>query len=186
MSVDPHQDPGWKPALEYAMPGAARGPQSAGAITVFRGLFLALVGAPLVMLFVMALVFEEVGAPDPPLAGVVVAIGLAGIAAASWTRRRPLEGNDEAEVTASYRTLFLLGFALAETPLLVSFVLAFVTDELWPFLMALPLYYLAMALVAPSRSNLDKRDEQLRGRGSTISLRRALNEPISGGPQMGV
>lgn len=186
ISVDPHQDPGWGPAFKYALPGAARRAQGAAGVTVLRGLFLALAGAPLTMLFVMAFIFEEVGSPDPPLAAVVVAVGVAGVVAASWTRRRPLEGSSEKEIAATYRTLFFLGFALAEAPLLVNFVLTFVVDELWPFLMALPLYFVAMASIAPSRSNLDKRDEQLRGRGSTVSLRRALNEPIAWPPRTGL
>ncbi|MDQ4125708.1 MAG: hypothetical protein M3134_08935 [Actinomycetota bacterium] len=185
MSIDPHPDPGWAPALKYALPGAARPAEGVGAITVLRGLFIALAGAPLTMLFVMAFIFEEVGSPDLPLAAVVVAVGLGGVVAASWTRSRPLEGNDEAEVAGSYRTLFFLGFALAEAALLVSFVLAFVADGLWPFVMALPLYLLAMALIAPSRSNLDKREAQLRGGGSTISLRGALTKPIVGLPRPG-
>lgn len=57
--------------------------------------------------------------------------------------------------------------------------MSYLQDGLWPYLTALPLYTLGMVLIAPSRRNLDKREEQLRSRGSTISLRRALNEPVS-------
>ncbi|HEX2296341.1 MAG TPA: hypothetical protein VHN37_13660 [Actinomycetota bacterium] len=183
--VDPHQDPGWLPALKLVLPAAARRAGGVDGVTTIRTLFLALTGAAFMILFVMTYVFEDVGSPDPFLAAVVVALGLAGMAGAAWTRRRPLEGNDESEVAGAYRTLFFLGFALVEVPLLLGFTLSYVQGELWPYLTELPLFVAGMTLIAPGRHNLDKRDEELRARGSVISLRHALNAPISRVPGPG-
>jgi hypothetical protein len=182
MSVDPHQDPGWlfalKRALPRARPGASTPAQGADALSTFRALFLSLAAAPLLILVVMSFNFDVVGSPDPLLGAVVVAAGLAGAGVAAWTRAHPLEGSSATELAGSYRTLFFLGFGVNEIPLLLGFVL-YLEHELWPYLAVLPLYLLGMILIAPGRRNIDKRDEQLRLRGSTISLREALNEPNS-------
>lgn len=68
-----------------------------------------------------------------------------------------------------------------EAGLLVSFVLTFVWDRLWPFLIGLSIYLIGMiAFVAPSRRNLDRRQEQLQRQGSMLSIREALRSPAPG------
>lgn len=181
MSVDPHQDPGWLPAFKRALPGAASGgPEGVGGLLLIRALFITLTLAAFMILFVLTFIIEDIGSPDPLLAGVVVAVSLAGVAGGLWTRGRPLEGSDASEVAGAYRTLFFVGFAVNEVALVCGFVLSFLQEELWPYLTALSLFTVGMLLIAPGRRNLDKRDEQLRARGSAISLRAALNEPVTG------
>lgn len=180
MSSDRDGDPGWAPAVRLLLP-FGRAPGSINGLITIRVLFLTLLNAALVMLFVMAFVVDGgVGSPDPPLVAVIVGLGLAGVAGAVLVRNRPLDGSDDSELAAAYRTSFFVGFVANEVPLLIALLLSFQKDALWPYPTGLPLYVVGMALIAPGRANLDKREEQLRQRGSTASLRRILNEPPPG------
>jgi hypothetical protein len=155
--MQPYDDPGWAPALKHLLPGLGGRAGAASGLVLFRVLFLTLLSAAFMILFVMTFVEDEVGSPDPPVAAVVVVIGMAGAGVAARMSRRPLEGHDASEVVAAYRTTFFMGFALNEIPLLVAFALCFVEDALWPYLIALPLYSVGMAAIAPGRRNLDRR-----------------------------
>jgi hypothetical protein len=103
-----------------------------------------------------------------------VIAGLAGVAGAAWTRARELDVRNASHLALTYRTSFFVGFALVKAPLVMSFVLCFITQRSWPYLMALPLYLLGMALIAPSRHNLERKQEWIYQRGSNLSLARAL------------
>ena len=169
-SVNPGSDPGWRPAVRLF----GRGPRPTDGLLVLRMLFVALVKAALLIGVVLAFLGLPLGEPEAvPLAGVI-ALGLAGIAAATWTARRPLTGTDEAAVAGAYRTSFFLGFALNEMPLLAAFVISFLLEEMWAYFLALPLYLVGMWRIAPSRGNLERRQEDLHRQGSPVSLSAAL------------
>jgi hypothetical protein len=177
--LQPYSDPGWGPAFGRMLPGLGGRTEATSGLILMRALFLTLLTAAYLILFVTAFVLERVGSPDPLLAAVVVVLGLVGAGAAKTTSNRPLAGKDASDVAAAYRTGFFLGFALNQIPLLIAFALCFVEDALWPYLVALPLFSIGMAVIAPSRRNLDKREDQLRRYGSTVSLRNALDQPPS-------
>lgn len=82
---------------------------------------------------------------------------------------------DARSLAESYRSNLLLGIALNQAPLLLSFLLCFITDELWPYLLDLPFYLIGMALIAPGRRNLNRRQKQISAQGSALSLGRALS-----------
>lgn len=177
MASQPYEDPGWRPAFKQLVVGHfswRKATEGDGVLTI-RALFLWLLMAPLLILYVMTLIDGPVGAPDVALGSVAVALGFAGIAAAYWTANRKLETRSAAALAESYRKLFFLGFALNEIPLLVSFALCFVENGLWPYLIALPFFLIGMALIAPSRRNFERRQAQIHAQGSVLSLGRALS-----------
>jgi hypothetical protein len=144
-------------------------------VVATRLVFLSLLLSALLILYVLTFVIERVGAPDAALASMVVFLGIGGIAAAAWTANRKLDIANASALAQSYRANFFLGFALNQAPLLISFVLCFMREELWPYLVDLPLYLIGMMLIAPSRRNLERRQEQIHRHGSTLSLGRALS-----------
>ncbi len=177
MVSQPYEDPGWLRAFKTRRTGGLSGTKGADVdgVVIMRVLFLSLTLAALLILFVLTFIFEEVGVPDPALGSVVVGLGVAGVAAAAWSANRKLDTSTASALAESYRSNFFLGFALNEAPLLTSFVFCFIQDELWPYLVALPLYLVGMALIAPGRRNLERRQEQVHRQGSTLSLGRALS-----------
>jgi hypothetical protein len=41
----------------------------------------------------------------------------------------------------------------------VGFAFSFIRQELWPYLIVLPLYLIAMVTIAPSKRNIERRQE---------------------------
>jgi hypothetical protein len=176
-SNQPYEDPGWLPALKGF--GAAFFRRSPGGVkdgvTIARVLFLSLLLSAFLILFVLSFAIERVGDPETPAWLAVASLGLVGAAAAAWTSKRPLDVGSSSTLAASYRTNFFLGFASSEAPLLMSFVVCFVLDERWPYLVALPFFALGMAVIGPTRLNLERRQQQIERQGSDLSIGRALS-----------
>lgn len=177
MSFQPYDDPGWFAAFKRPKPDPASG------LVTIRALFLSLAIAPFLILYILTNIYETVGSPEPLVAGVLAAAGSAGLVVVSRARNRPLAGSTAADVAGAYRTSFFVGFVGSEAPVLAGLVVSFLTEELWPYLMMLPFFVVGMALTAPSRRNLARRDEQLQRGGSPISLRAALNDPVPRQPK---
>ena len=132
--------------------------------------------AGLLILFVLYYIDPGVGRIDFPLAFVVVGAGVVGIGAAHWTTRRPLDTATDTSLALSYRTSFFIGFALAEAPLMISFVLCFITKDLWPYVIELPLWLIGMSLIAPTNRNLGRRQQEVQAQGSSLSLVESLRK----------
>jgi hypothetical protein len=84
-----------------------------------------------------------------------------------------------ASAAGGRRTSFFLSFALAEAGLLITFVLSFLVGGVWPYLIGLAAFLLAMALLAPTDRNLARRQEELMHAGSTVDLKDALRTSTS-------
>jgi hypothetical protein len=151
-----YEDPGWLLSFRRLHPGP-RGGAVLDGLVLLRMVFLALLLAALMILFILGFIIPATGTPDLGLSVAVVIAGLAGVAGAAWTRARELDVRNASHLALTYRTSFFVGFALVEAPLVMSFVLCFITQRSWPYLMALPLYLLGMALIAPSRHDLERK-----------------------------
>ena len=170
---DAYEDPGWT----RAMPGPFMPwrKQTDGLLTL-RGIYSSLFYAGFLILYVLSAIDPGMGRVSYPLAAGVVFMGLAGIAAAHWSTRRPLNTGSSRHLAASYRESFFLGFALNEAPLMMSFVLVFIRDEMWPYLLALPFWVIGMVVLAPGKANLRRRQQQIMAQGSMLQLVPALRE----------
>jgi hypothetical protein len=173
----PYEDPGWLPALKRIGVGRIR-PSPKGqpnGVIITRVLFVSLLLFAFVILFVLSFIVERVGEPEGIALVAVVGLGLGGIAAAVWAAKRPLDVGSSTSLAKSYRENFFLGFALNEVPLFLSFAMCMIREEQWPYLLCFPFFALGMAVIAPSRRNLERRQQQIQHQGSSLSLGRALS-----------
>jgi FtsH-binding integral membrane protein len=176
----PYEDPGWLPVLRRVGRRIVRRPREdeLDGVMILRLVFLTMLLAPLLILLLLTLVVDGVGEPSPALSLLVLVLGLAGLAGAYWTANHKLDVGSAHGLAESYRKTFFLGFSLNEMPLLVSFVFALTREELWPYLVGLALFFVGMALIAPSRRNLERRQQTVQSQGSTLSLRHALSDGL--------
>jgi hypothetical protein len=181
--VADYQDPGWGPTLRrwpllllplptITFPVLLRRGGIDG-VTALRMLWLSFVMALPLFLLVLAFIEPTIGRPTGPELLILTVLLLASLAGVWWARSRPLDGSAAA---GSYRSQFFLGAAFAEAGALYGFVGVFVLGALWPYLIGLPAGLLGLALIAPSRRDIERRQHELTARGSTISLGQALFE----------
>jgi hypothetical protein len=128
------------------------------------------------LFFMILAILDE---PSSPAARwfpiLVVAIGLL-----SWTlivvwRRRPLNATSPSTVSAGFQRIAMVGYALAETPVLLGFIGFFVTGELWVYLIGVPFGLVGFRLAGPTAANLRRWQGQLRSGGLSIRLVETLS-----------
>lgn len=169
--MDPqhYQDPGWLGTITVVGRGA-------NGVTRLRQVFLFVcLGAPGLIAFLLPYLIEDMGYTDLAIAGGLLTYGLVGVVGARWATNRPLGTTDEGGLAGSYATNFFVGFVLSEAPLLVGFVFCFVRQERWPYYLCLPLYLVGLAIIAPTRGNLERRQRDVHAQGSDLSLGAALS-----------
>ncbi|MGH2724531.1 MAG: hypothetical protein ACRDI0_09775 [Actinomycetota bacterium] len=190
-----YDDPGWGPALRRtpllvlipflhlraAKLGAKRGLDG---LTVLRMLFLYFVSALLLFLVVLAFIAEPFGGDVPPW--MLLAFGavlLLSVGGALWARARPLDASGQEALAASYRTTFFVGLAFGESAALYGFVAVFLVGGLLPYLAGLAVSVIGFAIIAPTRSNIERRQAEIAAGGSSLSLAAALmRQPTASGP----
>jgi FtsH-binding integral membrane protein len=179
----PYDDPGWLPLLRRVGQRVARRPREdeLNGVMILRLLFLTMLLTPLLILLLLTLVVDGVGEPSPALGLLMLVLGLAGLAGAFWTANHKLDVGSAQGLAVSYRKNFFLGFSLTEMPLLVSFVFALTRSELWPYLAGLALFFVGMTVIAPSRRNLERRQQTVQSQGSTLPLSHALSDSLGPG-----
>ena len=173
------EDRGWGPVVKrFLLSGltlglyARRTHGSTDGLTMIRLLFLSVMLAG-ILVGVVLLFIVEVGSPGTFELFPII-LGAAGVAAVVWSRGRPLHAQNERELARSYNSNFFRSFALAEAPLMISVGLALWRQELWPYLVCLPFFFIAMALVAPGPRNLEAQQRGLQSAGASLSLTHAL------------
>jgi hypothetical protein len=106
---------------------------------------------------------------------------VAGVAASllgvGWARGRPLSGTTTRAPFVSYNKRSFIGFAFAELPTLLGFVIALATSRLWPCLVGLAASLAEFAMLAPTRLSIDRDEERLLAAGSPVSLWDAVTRP---------
>jgi hypothetical protein len=116
--------------------------------------------------------FEPAWTLWPLVAGV--AASLLGV---GWARGRLLSGTTARALFVSYNRRFFIGFAFAELPTLLGFVVAFVTSRLWPCVVGLAVSLVGFAMMAPTARNIHRDEERVQAVGSPVSLWDALTLP---------
>jgi hypothetical protein len=177
------QDPGWRPALSRGLIGsiplvgilvrnrASRG--AADGLTGLRIVFTSIIGAQ-VILVVLLLLIVEGGGDAGRFPWLLLTYGVVSLAVIGYARRRPLRTSSNGSLVGSYRATMFLGMGLAEASTLLGIAGAFITDERWIAVLGLVFGFAGMALIAPTRGDIERRQEALTAAGSPLSLRDAL------------
>jgi hypothetical protein len=173
------EDPGWRRAVfSQLFPiGSRKGARTLDGLTVARVLFVALLQAAFAGGLILVIITRHIGHPTVVPVVLIVGLALGGIGAANRQRETELTATRLDELGTQYRTRFFKAFIANEIPLLVALVTAMVRQELWPYLIEVPFFIAGMTMIAPSRKNIARDQEQLAESGSRLSLRWALMAP---------
>ncbi|HEX2030217.1 MAG TPA: hypothetical protein VHL78_02285 [Actinomycetota bacterium] len=173
-----YDDPGWGAAFKVLIPFAVfskkvRTSARRSALIALRLLYMAFVTA--LVLYVHVLTFIVPGVAVEGMFVLWVAnLSVIMLVLDLWLAARPLDITSERALVDSYRTNFFFKLAASEVPALAGFALAFVGDSLAPYLVGMVAGLLGLAIAAPTRANIERRQREISARGSTLSLGRAL------------
>jgi O-antigen/teichoic acid export membrane protein len=178
------EDPGWWPSLRglwrhwIALVGSvmrlrAR-PVETNGLILLRSVFLVLVAA--LLLFVVALSFIAPwdGGDEGWVPWAVVVIGIASLAYVARIRRRPLPTTSPEALARYYRALFFIGVGVASAAALWGFVGVFQGGSAWIYLVGLAFGLVGLWMIAPTRSDIGRRQREITLAGSPLSLVDAL------------
>jgi hypothetical protein len=181
--AESYVDPGWGRGLTSTLTlrGAFRTLKTrkapADGLVAMRAVFVGLVLAVWLMLFVLTQILVGV---EPrglgPWPYVVGAVGAAGLAEVLRLRTRPLDGSDPVRVALMYRNSFFIGIGFSESAAIVGVVASLLTARLWLYVLGLAFSTVGFTLLAPTRRDIARRQDELRALGSTVSLGRALQQ----------
>jgi len=178
--VTNYEDPGWRPSLRglwwYALPivGSvmrvrARGRETNGLI-VLRSVFLGLVAALLLFVVPLSFIGPWDGGDERWVPWAVVAIGIASLAWVARIRRRPLPTTSPEVLARHYRAWFFIGVSAAADAALLAFVGVFLGGSLWIYLVGLAFGLVGLWMIAPTRSDIERRQREITAAGSPLSL----------------
>jgi hypothetical protein len=143
-------------------------------LIVLRSVFLSLI-VPL-FLFLIALTFIEPwgGGDERWTPWAVLAVGVVSLAGIARIRRRPLPAGSAKALALTYRSLFFIGIGLAEAPALWGIAGVFLGGSLWIYLVGLAFTLVGLLMMAPTRSDIERRQREIIAAGSALSLLDAL------------
>jgi hypothetical protein len=178
------EDPGWLPSLQglswYAIPivGSvmrvrARRTETNGLI-VLRSVFLGLIVPLLLFLFVLGFITPRTAKTRGWVPWAVIVIGIASLAYVARIRRRPLPTTSPEALARSYRAWFFIGVGVAEAAALWGFAGVFLGGSLWIYLAGLAFGLVGLWMIAPTRSDIERRQREITAAGSPLSLLDAL------------
>lgn len=191
----PSRDPGWGPALRRWLPYGLvpfgtelvrmRTPRGVDGLTSIRIAYLSLV-TPLLLILVLLPTLSGGWEGGSSRGGlfllILVVYGISSLAGIVWARRRPLiSSSPEPHIAlspeplaAAYRAAFFLQIAFTESPALMGFAFTFLAQAAWPYLLGLAFTAVGLALAAPSRAALARRQAEITAAGLPLSLVEAL------------
>jgi hypothetical protein len=178
------EDPGWWPSLRglrwHGIPLVGtlmmfrpRRAETDGLVAL-RSVFLGLVAA--LLLFVVALSFIAPwdGGDEGWVPWAVVVLGIASLAYVARIRRRPLPTSSPEPLARYYRALFFIEVGVAVAAALWGLVGVFLVGSLWIYLVGLAFGLVGLLMIAPTRSDIERRQREITEAGSPLSLQDAL------------
>jgi hypothetical protein len=184
----PDDDPGWAaaiPIIGFLPPFRV---QSRHRLTLARRLFVAF-PSTLVLLGVV-LPFITAGSERNHVSATVpfglALAGVVGIGLASWARARRLDMTSPDTLVASFQTNMILGIAFSEYPALFAFAAVLITHQVWLYAIGFAASSIGLAVIAPTRRAIERKQEQISALGSPLSLAAAFAagpvSPLTGRP----
>lgn len=183
-----YEDPGWGAAFRRSLPLvpvlpflrsmlARRLGWTPNPLLELRVRLLAFANSLFLLLIVFASVLPWNGGHGTWFPLLVLVGGVACTAMVRWARNRPLVATSEEALAGSYRSFAFLGMGLSSSAALMGFVGAFITESLWVFVEGIVFALLGLRLIAPTRGDIERRQQQLSMQGSPLSLGQALIRP---------
>jgi hypothetical protein len=108
------------------------------------------------------------------IVAAIAAIGVGNVYYVSRLQRRPLPLGSEEQLGASYRALFFISLGASVVPMLFALCAILVEKSFWIGLVGLPFTIACFAIFAPTRKNIERRQQEIRTSGSPLSLGQAL------------
>jgi hypothetical protein len=105
-----------------------------------------------------------------------VVIGAVSLVAVAHVRRRSLNLESPQTLAESHRSTFFTGIGFAHAPALLGVAGVFVGGSLWIYLVGLPFALAGMALIAPTRHNIEWKQREIDALGSPLSLGQAITD----------
>ncbi|MGH2651241.1 MAG: hypothetical protein ACRDHK_08535 [Actinomycetota bacterium] len=158
------------------------GPNRTDGLTALRSIFVGLVSGLFMFLVVLSFIAPWNGRGRAGwVLGLVLLLGAIGLARVRAARNRPLHIESRDKLARSYRANFFLGVGSSEAPALVGVFGAVFVGKLWLYLVGLASALIGLALIAPTRADIERRQQQIAAQGSSLSLLEALMGPASRG-----
>jgi hypothetical protein len=139
-----------------------------------RSVFLLLVAALLLFVVPLSFIGPLDGGDKRWVVWAVVAIGIISLAWVASIRRRPLLTTSLEALARHYRALFFIGVGAAADAALLGFVGVFLGGGLWIYLVGLAFGLVGLWMIAPTRSDIERRQREIAAAGSPLSLLDAL------------
>ena len=135
-----------------------------------------------VLMWIVFGVLLAIVKPDLQPTKGVVAVGGFGAMDVLWTysiARRPLPAADATTVRAFVVQTFFVGFALVEAIVLLGFIAYFVArrGQFLLYLASLPIGFIGLTLIAPTRARLARIQTRMRELGSSDNVIEILSRP---------
>jgi hypothetical protein len=177
-----YDDPGW-PSIP-ALIGVSMTPWrrsrtlARDGLTATRTIWIGLVGSVVLYLPLLAFIApwrcgRSVGIAPVLLIGAVFPT----LAAVAWTQRRSLDASSPGALAGTWRTSFFFGIGFAQSIGLAAFTVAVLTGNARVYVLGMLPTLIGLAMIAPSRRNIDRRQQEIGASGSPLSLGRALMGP---------
>jgi hypothetical protein len=180
--VAEYEDPGWRAAIHgiawFVVPilrfRTSRRKTPEDGLTGLRAIFLYLVGSLFFFLLAFAYIAPWNSGRGRVIAAVVALVGAACVLATALLTRRPLIGETAERLATNYRARFFVGVGLAEIPALTGLCGSLIAQSLWVYLVGLSFALIGFGLIAPTRGNIERAQDDISGAGSALVLGEAL------------
>jgi hypothetical protein len=139
-----------------------------------RSTFLGLLGSLFLFLFAMSFIAPWDGGDERWAPWAVVVIGIVSLAYIARIRRRPLPTTSREALARYYRALFFIEVGVAVAAASWGLVGVFLTGSLWIYLVGLAFGLVGLWMIAPTRSDIERRQREVTAAGSPLSLLDAL------------
>jgi hypothetical protein len=143
-------------------------------LIALRSVFLGLIVPLLLFLVVLGFIEPWDGGDEGWVPWTVVVIGIASLAGLAWIRRRPLATTSPEAVARVYRALFFIGVGVAEAAAMWGIVGVFLGGSAWIYLAGLAFGLVGLWMIAPTRSDIERRQREITSAGSALSVLDAL------------
>ena len=155
-------------------------PKRPDGLTALRSVFVGMVAALPLFLLPLFFIAPWNGRGESAWAlGLVVLLGTIGLFRVRTARNRPLRIESTERLASSYRANFFIGVGHSVAPSVVAFIGTFFANKLWLYLVGLAFGFLGFALIAPTRADIERRQQQIAAQGSSLSLLEVLMAPPS-------